>query len=314
MIRVCNLCLQVLEDEGLDDDDDKRSVASAATSAIYHPGHHHQHSLSFSQSYQPQSPFSAITGRQSDEPFSLFSLGDITLRRRLRSGTRDSDDSRPQTPTDNLFSPGPAPVPTPAPFRRAPNEDELETEGAGIEEKELEMYLERPGRSDGAGEGKGGKDFVFPGPKPDALTPGALQLETGATTLDHVATVTPNPTITTPNLSTPNPAATTDMSTPNTESSIVFPASASSPETPGGLVPPPGLGMRRDSASAFGRERPRLSSGEYIRLNSAGNRLDSFHGSQTPYLRSRVPSRLGEFSPISAEGEAGWRTRRESSA
>jgi hypothetical protein len=340
MIRVCNLCLQVLEDEGLDDDDDKRSVTSAATSApIYHPHHQHQHSLSLSQSYQPQSPYSAVGSRQVDEPFSLFSLGDLSLRRRLRPRAHDSDDSRPQTPTDNPFSLEPAPAP--APFRRIPNEEELDV-GEDIQEKELEMYLERTGREDdikarrnvGIGEGNGGQAFVFPRLDSDAPTPGALQLETGASTIDPVATIMPNPVVATPNLSAPNPIVLTNVSTPNTESSIIFPASTSSPETPAGLVPVPGIGMRRESTSAFGRERPRLASGDRLRLNSFGNRLESFTGGRmdsfgsgrmdsfqgshagdrTPFLRSRVHSRLGEFSPISAEGEAGWRTRRESSA
>lgn len=337
MIRVCNLCLQVLEDEGLDDDDDKRSVTSAATSApLYHPYHHHQHSLSLSQSHQPPSPYSAIGARQTDEPYSLFSIGDFGLRRRLHSRAHDSDDSRPQTPTDHPFSPELAPAP--APFRRAPDEDELDVGEEGMGEKEIEAYVGGAGRGSnsgprrnvGIGEGKGGKGFVFPA-KSDApaVTPGALQLETGATTIDPVATIV-DPV-------TPNPNALTNTSTPNTESSILFPASASSPETPAGLVPVPGIGLRRDSTSALGRERPRLGSGDRLRLNSFGNRLesfaggrmdsfssvssgkmDSFHGShagdRTPFLRSRVHSRLGEFSPISAEGEAGWRTRRESSA
>ncbi|CAE6401259.1 unnamed protein product [Rhizoctonia solani] len=333
MIRVCNLCLQVLEDEGIDDDDDKRSVTSAATSApVYHPFHHHQHSLSLSQSYQPQSPFSTTGARRTDEPFSLFSRGDLSLRHRLQYRGHDSDDSRPQTPTEVFFSP--EPVPAPAPFRRAPNEDELEVGDEGMGEKEMELYLERTGRSGstgvkrnvGIGEGKGGRAFVFPDPASGVISPGALQLETGAAATSQVPTIIPNEIISTPGLSVPNQAAPTNTSTPNTESSILFPASASSPETPAGIVPIPGIGARRDSASAFGRERPRLGSGDRLRLNSFGNRLesftggriDSFHsshaGDRTPYLRSRVHSRLGEFSPISAEGEAGWRTRRESSA
>jgi hypothetical protein len=225
-------------------------------------------------------------------------------------------------------------VPAPAPFRRAPNEDELEVAEEGTGEKEMELYLERTGRSGstgikrnvGVGEGKGGRVFVFPGPNSDVTSPGALQLETGAAAIDQVATIIPNATVSTPGLSVPSQTAPTNTSTPNTESSILFPASASSPETPAGLVPIPGIGPRRDSASAFGRERPRLGSGDRLRLNSFGNRLesftggrmDSFHsshgGDRTPYLRSRVHSRLGEFSPISAEGETGWRTRRESSA
>ncbi|CAE6470557.1 unnamed protein product [Rhizoctonia solani] len=331
MIRVCNLCLQVLEDEGLDDDDDKRSVTSAATSApVYHPYHHHQYSLSLSQSYQPPSPFSATGTRRTDEPFPIFSR-DSLFRYRLQQ-THDSDDSRPHTPTEGLFSPEPAPAP--APFRRAPNEDELEVAEEELGEKEIELYYERTGRSNGgtrrnvgAGEGKGGKAFVFPAQKSGTPTsPGALQLETGTTIMKEVATIVPNPLTSTPGLSAPNQVAPTDSSTPNTESSILFPASASSPETPAGLVPMPGIGMRRDSTSAVGRERPRLGSGDRLRLNSFGNRLesftggrmDSFHsshaGDRTPYLRSRVHSRLGDFSPLSAEGEAGWRTRRESSA
>ncbi|KAG8691259.1 1-phosphatidylinositol-3-phosphate 5-kinase [Ceratobasidium sp. 423] len=335
MIRVCNLCLQVLEDEGLDDDDDKRSVTSAATSApVYHPYHHHQYSLSLSQSYQPPSPFSATGARRTDEPFPIFSR-DSLFRHRLHQA-HDSDDSRPHTPTEGLFSPEPAPAP--APFRRAPNEDELEVAEEELGEKEIELYYERTGRSNSGtrrniGVGEGGKAFIFPAQKSDTPTsPGALQLETGAAIVKQTAAIVPNASTSTPGLSTPNQAAPTDSSTPNTESSILFPASASSPETPAGLVPIPGIGMRRDSTSAVGRERPRLGSGDRLRLNSFGNRLesftggrmdsfgkmDSFHsshaGDRTPYLRSRVHSRLGEFSPLSAEGEAGWRTRRESSA
>ncbi|CAE7226835.1 unnamed protein product [Rhizoctonia solani] len=332
MIRVCNLCLQVLEDEGLDDDDDKRSVTSAATSApVYHPYHHHQHSLSLSQSYQPPSPFSTTGTRRTDEPYPLFAR-DSPFRHRLQYHTHDSDDSRPHTPTEGFFSP--EPVPAPAPFRRAPNEDELEVGEEGMEEKEMELYYEGTGRSDigtgrniGTGEGKGGKPFIFPAQRSDTpSSPGALQLETGAAIMNRVATIVSNPVIPTPGLSAPNQVAPTNTSTPNTESSIIFPASASSPETPAGLVPIPGMGMRRDSASALGRERPRLGSGDRLRLNSFGNRLDSFTGGRmdsfhsshtgerTPYLRSRVHSRLGEFSPLSTEGDAGWRTRRESSA
>ncbi|CAE6450888.1 unnamed protein product [Rhizoctonia solani] len=327
MVRVCNLCLQVLEDEGLDDDDDKRSVTSAATSApVYHPYHHHQHSLSLSQSYQPPSPFSTTGTRRTDEPFPPFSR-DSLFRHRLQYQTHDSDDSRPHTPTEGLFNP--QPVPAPAPFRRAPNEDELE-----VGEEEMEVYYEGAGRSNpgtrrniGVGEGKGGKAFVFSAQRPDGPTsPGALQLETGAAIMDRMATIVSNAVMSTPGLSAPNQVASTDTSTPNTESSILFPASASSPETPAGLVPIPGVGMRRDSATALGRERPRLGSGDRLRLNSFGNRLDSFvggrmdsfqsshAGDRTPYLRSRVHSRLGEFSPLSTEGDAGWRTRRESSA
>ncbi|KAJ1301507.1 hypothetical protein OPQ81_008761 [Rhizoctonia solani] len=336
MIRVCNLCLQVLEDEGLDDDDDKRSVTSAATSApVYHPYHHHQHSLSLSQSYQPPSPFSANGARRTDEPYPLFGR-DSLIRHRLHHQAHDLDDSRPQTPTEVLFSAEPAPVP--APFRRAPNEDELDAGEEGIGEKELELYLERTGRSNtgtrrnvGVGEGKGGNAFVFPAQGSDTpISPGALQLETGAAIINQIATIVPTTGVSNPGLSTQT--APTNTSTPNTESSILFPASASSPETPAGLIPIPGIGLRRDSTSALGRERPRLGSGDRLRLNSFGNRLDSFTGGRidsygrmdsfhsshtgdrTPYLRSRVHSRLGEFSPISAEGEAGWRTRRESSA
>ncbi|KAF8683231.1 Translation initiation factor IF-2, N-terminal region [Rhizoctonia solani] len=334
MIRVCNLCLQVLEDEGLDDDDDRRSVTSAATSApVYHPFHYHQRSMSLSQSYQPPSPFSATGPRRTDEPFPLFSRGDLSLRHRLQYRAHDSDDSRPQTPTEILFSPEPAPAP--APFRRGANDDELEVGEEGMGEKEMELYLERTSRnsSNGArrnvavGEGKGGKAFAFPGPTSGVVdSPGALQLETGAAVMDQTAAIIPNAAASTPGLSALNQTAPTNTSTPNTESSILFPASASSPETPAGLVPIPGIGPRRDSASAFGRERPRLGSGDRLRLNSFGNRLesftggrmDSFHsshaGDRTPYLRSRVHSRLGEFSPISAEGDLGWRTRRESSA
>ncbi|KAF8755990.1 Translation initiation factor IF-2, N-terminal region [Rhizoctonia solani] len=248
MIRVCNLCLQVLEDEGLDDDDDRRSVTSAATSApVYHPFHYHQRSMSLSQSYQPPSPFSATGPRRTDEPFPLFSRGDLSLRHRLQYRAHDSDDSRPQTPTEILFSPEPAPAP--APFRRGANDDELEVGEEGMGEKEMELYLERTSRnsSNGArrnvavGEGKGGKAFAFPGPTSGVVdSPGALQLETGAAVMDQTAAIIPNAAASTPGLSALNQTAPTNTSTPNTESSILFPASASSPETPAGLVPIPG--------------------------------------------------------------------------
>ncbi|KAG8685334.1 1-phosphatidylinositol-3-phosphate 5-kinase, partial [Ceratobasidium sp. 394] len=92
----------------------------------------------------------------------------------------------------------------------------------------------------------------------------------------------------------------------------------------------------RDRPRLASSERPRLASGGRTRLSSfgmdsfgpgrmdsygmhGGGRMDSFSGSygeRTPFLRSRVHSRLGEFSPVSGstEGEVGWRTRRESSA
>ena len=364
MIRVCNLCLQVLEDEGLDDDDDKRSVTSAATSAPhYHPFQHH-HGLSLSQSYPnhshslsqgntPQSPYAQFTSRQTDEPFSLFSIGDLSFRRRLH-GHHDSDDSRPQTPTemysDNPFSPD---LRAPAPFRRAAGDDDLPLGGADAEagvgdEKDIEMYLSKVGAdtvgsantitAPGRRVGIGGKGFVFPKLSKTDMS-GALQLETGAPTL--TASPAPISTDATPTLANlPANTVVTITPTPNTESTIQFPASASSPETPASvIVSSVPMGIRS--------ERPRLGSGERLRLDSydrprlgsfgagrldsfgggrmdsfSGGRLDSFSGSytgggdRTPFLRSRVHSRLGEFSLVSGsgEGEAGWRTRRESSA
>ncbi|KAG9084523.1 1-phosphatidylinositol-3-phosphate 5-kinase, partial [Ceratobasidium sp. 370] len=355
MIRVCNLCLQVLEDEGLDDDDDKRSVTSAATSAPhYHPYQHH-HNLS--QSYphhslsQPQSPYAQFSSRQTDEPFSLFSLGDLSFRRRFHSGAMDSDDSRPHTPTDMfgnspfVASAGPHAAPVPAPFRRAANDDDLPIEAEGIEEKDLEMYVGRAGsgpgaatntagRTVGVGTGPGGKSFVFPSiSKPGTPTAvgGALHLDTGPLTSSPAPIIAPLPHTTTDN-----------HSTPGTESTIQFPASAplSSPETPAsisiGSGPGPTLMGMRERPRLASSERPRLASGGRTRLSSFGmdsfgpgrmdsygmangGRIDSFSGSygeRTPFLRSRVHSRLGEFSPVSGstEGEAGWRTRRESSA
>ncbi|KAG9085391.1 1-phosphatidylinositol-3-phosphate 5-kinase, partial [Ceratobasidium sp. UAMH 11750] len=352
MIRVCNLCLQVLEDEGLDDDDDKRSVTSAATSAPhYHPYQHH-HTLS--QSYphhsmsQPQSPYAQFSSRQTDEPFSLFSLGDFSFRRRFHSGAMDSDDSRPHTPTDTfgnnpfMTSAGPHAAPVPAPFRRAANDDDLPIETEGMEEKDLEMYVERmgpgaatngAGRTVGIGMGPGGKSFVFPSiskPSTPAAVGGALHLDTG-----------PLPSSPAP-IITPLPPTTNNHSTPGSESTIQFPASAplSSPETPAsislGSGPGPAVIGMRDRPRLASSERPRLASGGRTRLSSfgmdsfgpgrmdsygmhGGGRMDSFSGSygeRTPFLRSRVHSRLGEFSPVSGstEGEAGWRTRRESSA
>ncbi|QRV97609.1 1-phosphatidylinositol-4-phosphate 5-kinase [Ceratobasidium sp. AG-Ba] len=328
MIRVCNLCLQVLQDEGYDDDDDRRSVTSAATSAPhYHPYQHH-HSLS--QSYphhshslsQPQSPYTPFGTRQTDEPFSLFSLPDLSFRRRFGSGAVDSDDSRPHTPTDTFVNNpfGSTHAPVPAPFRRAANDDDLPIETEGMEEKDIEMYVARTGsgaatntngRTVGVGNGPAGK-FVFPNvSKPNTPgTPGggALHLDTGPLTQSPVPIVATLPVPT-----SVHPA----------ESTIQFPASAplSSPETPGPTIVRP-LIERPRLASAGGRARLSSFGTGPGRMDSYGMgpgvRMDSFSGSygeRTPFLRSRVHSRLGEFSPVSGgEGEAGWRTRRESSA
>lgn len=243
---------------------------------------------------------------------------------------------------DNLFSPD---LRAPAPFRRAAGDDDLpigaaEAETGVADEKDIEMYLGKAGidavgttnltSAPGRRIGVGGKGFVFP-KLSKANTSGALQLETGAPTL----TTSPDP------MSTDMaPAVVTITPTPNTESTIQFPASVSSPETPASVsVSSVPMGIRS--------ERPRLGSGERLRLDSydrprlssfgagrldsfSGGRLDSFNGGRldsfsgsytgggdrTPFLRSRVHSRLGEFSPVSGsgEGEAGWRTRRESSA
>ncbi|KAG8689311.1 1-phosphatidylinositol-3-phosphate 5-kinase, partial [Ceratobasidium sp. 395] len=371
MIRVCNLCLQVLEDEGLDDDDDRRSVTSAATSAPhYHPFQHH-HSLS--QSYphhshshslsQPQSPYAQFSSRQTDEPFSLFSFGDLSFRRRFQSaaGAMDSDDSRPHTPTDTLVHnpfgmAGPHAAPVPAPFRRAANDDDLPIETEGMDEKDLDMYVGRTGsgpggmangtgRGVGVGMGPGGKSFVFPSiskPGTPGGAAGALHLDTGPLTSSPAPIISALP----PHTHIHAHTTTNRTDTPGSESTIQFPASAplSSPETPASISlasgPQPGpmvINAMRERPRLASSERPRLASDGRTRLSSfgvdtfggrmdsynmasgVGGRMDSFSGSygeRTPFLRSRVHSRLGEFSPVSGstEGEAGWRTRRESSA
>lgn len=114
-MRVCNLCLQIMDE--YDDDDDRRSVASASTShfpSTIGPG------LIESSPDLPyvQSPFAAsqLFTRQYDP---LNSISESNMRQ------WDSDDaSRPLTPdgygssTSHHFADGSYERPNPAPFRR----------------------------------------------------------------------------------------------------------------------------------------------------------------------------------------------------
>ncbi|KIO33367.1 hypothetical protein M407DRAFT_17915 [Tulasnella calospora MUT 4182] len=90
MLRVCNLCLQKLEEED-DDEDDRRSVLSVSTNFpahqldLMHTGHHHA------------SPYSTMQGglSRSAETGNLYSIGE--MRRKSSFDAFDSA-SRPSSP------------------------------------------------------------------------------------------------------------------------------------------------------------------------------------------------------------------------
>lgn len=105
MVRVCNLCLEKLENGGADndEDDDHRSVMSTVTS----------------HAALPQSPFAASQlFYRTDEPYSLFSIAET--RCQVSDDGSGSSRSRPLTPG--------AEWDLPAPFRRNVADEERERE------------------------------------------------------------------------------------------------------------------------------------------------------------------------------------------
>ncbi|KAF8320522.1 uncharacterized protein EI90DRAFT_3080477 [Cantharellus anzutake] len=75
LVRICNICLKMLEDDNYDDEDDRRSIASANSSPF--PAHQ----LGNLQNQYPQSPYAAQNLlAQSHDSYNLFSIPELHRR------------------------------------------------------------------------------------------------------------------------------------------------------------------------------------------------------------------------------------------
>ncbi|KAF8305006.1 hypothetical protein DL93DRAFT_2144921 [Clavulina sp. PMI_390] len=87
VVRVCNICLQMLEDDTYDDDDDRQSVSSYQSGPGFTP-----RIESIPNSYIPHSPFSAQTLiSHSYDAFNLFAIPESNASHRGRPGSAPSD-------------------------------------------------------------------------------------------------------------------------------------------------------------------------------------------------------------------------------
>ncbi|KAG8906077.1 1-phosphatidylinositol-3-phosphate 5-kinase [Tulasnella sp. 403] len=120
VLRVCNLCLQKLEEEE-DDDDDRRSVLTVSTNFP-------AHQLDLMNAPPTSSPYSASHRfSRSDERFNLFSIGEMKRKSSFDgfdSGSRPSSPAEPGSAV-GLWEEASQPVAHP-PFRRRLKDDERE--------------------------------------------------------------------------------------------------------------------------------------------------------------------------------------------
>lgn len=129
VVRVCNLCLQMLEDDTFDDDDDRRSVSSMQSS------HFPPHQLESVQSAYlgPQSPFSAQTLlSHSYDAFNLFAIPESSSSHRGLVGSTSSERGSAVEPDESASAL--------APFRRNVDEDK-DTGPAPHADEAIEHYL-----------------------------------------------------------------------------------------------------------------------------------------------------------------------------
>lgn len=129
VVRVCNLCLQMLEDDTFDDDDDRRSVSSMQSSTF--PPHQLE---SVQSAYLgPHSPFSAQTLlSHSYDTFNLFAIPESSASHRGIESSRPSEDSA--LDMDDSAS-------AVAPFRRNDVDEDKESGPGPNADEAIEHYL-----------------------------------------------------------------------------------------------------------------------------------------------------------------------------
>lgn len=115
MLRVCNLCLRMLEEED-NDDDDRRSVGSIYTG--FPP-----HQLDLLHSHSPYSTTHMYA--KSEEPYNLFPIGE-SRRKEAYGDDGSAYGSRPPTPGEQTWN-EPSGSAVPPPFRRGLLDDDKET-------------------------------------------------------------------------------------------------------------------------------------------------------------------------------------------
>jgi len=128
VVRVCNICLKMLEDDNYDDDDDRRSIGSVQSSAF--PPHQLE---SVQSAYLgPHSPFSAQTLLSHSYDTNSYALPESASRRRVFSNAQRANDGDAPIDVDDSS--------TVAPFRRNVDDDKEPGSGPNADEA-IEQYL-----------------------------------------------------------------------------------------------------------------------------------------------------------------------------